>query len=143
MKGKGANYTVFIVLGLLALIVVSLIPYKLNLKVEQYEDQQKGSLNELIDRKKLAVFQGVSANTEISKSIEYDDDDTKPSVDGSLDGPRSLFMFAYNKVSPECCLGSRSSGYSTSGGCVCMTDKQKDYLEGAKSLENLDKCTFP
>ena len=101
-------------------------------------------LNELIDPNKLAVFQGVTANNVPFKSINFEDSETKPSVDGSPNGPRSLFMFAFNKVSPECCLGSKSSGYSTSGGCVCITDKQHQYFsEKTKSLDLLDKCTFP
>ena len=35
--------------------------------------------------------------------------------------PGSMFMFAYNKYSPSCC----PSTYSTSSGCICMTDAQK------------------
>ena len=37
-----------------------------------------------------------------------------------------MFMFAYNKVSPHCC--SYNGEYSSSGGCVCITPEQKQYL---------------
>ena len=36
----------------------------------------------------------------------------------------SMFMFAYNKYSPSCC----PSTYSTSRGCICMTDAQKKMI---------------
>ena len=132
---KTINITSIIVISLVALIQA--MPF-----LEKYTE--KDNLNELIPKKQLAVFQGVSADTVPTKSITFEDDEMKPSVDGSVNGPKSLFMFAYNKVSPECCLGARSGGYSTSGGCVCITDKQKQYFsENSKTLENLDKCVFP
>lgn len=112
---------------------------------EKYSEQpNKNNLNELIPKQKLAVFQGVTANNVPLKPITFEEDELKPSVDGSPNGPRSLFMFAYNQVSPDCCIGERSGGYSTNGGCVCITDKQKQYFsENSKTLENLDKCVFP
>ena len=58
-----------------------------------------------------------STETELSS-----DHKTYPSVDGVGD-KNSMFMFAYNKASPECC----PSSYSTSTGCVCSTDNQIDY----------------
>jgi len=45
-----------------------------------------------------------------------------PSVNCDIDDSRkSLFPFAYNKCSPSCC----PSPYSCSGGCVCLSSKQK------------------
>jgi hypothetical protein len=135
---KFINITSILVLSIVA--IIQAIPL-LTQKLEKYSET---NLNELIPKQKLTVYQGVSANNIPVKSIEYEDDELKPSVDGSPSGPRSLFMFAYNKVSPECCLGERSGGYSTNGGCVCITDKQKQYFsENSKTLENLDKCIFP
>jgi hypothetical protein len=52
---------------------------------------------------------------------QYDNDPSKPSVTGKPGGPYSLFEFAFNKSSPECCS---HSSYSTSGGCVCITKGQ-------------------
>lgn len=40
----------------------------------------------------------------------------------------TLFVFANNKSDPRCCLNEYNSGYSTSRGCVCLTDQQKEYL---------------
>ena len=50
--------------------------------------------------------------------------DIVPSVDGTDSAPKSAAMFKFNKSAPECC----PSPYSTSSGCVCLTDKQKDYI---------------
>ena len=47
-----------------------------------------------------------------------------PSVDGSINMPKSMAMFKYNKCVPECC----PSTYSCSGGCVCQTDKQAKFI---------------
>lgn len=139
---KTINITSILVLSIVA--IIQTIPF-LTQTLEKYSEKtSKESLNQLIPKEKLAVYQGVTANNIQLKSLEFEDDEMKPSVDGSPNGPRSMFMFAYNKVSPECCLGERSGGYSTNGGCVCITDKQKQYFsENSKTLENLDKCVFP
>lgn len=136
------NITSIIVLSFVA--IVQAFPF-LTQTYEKYSEKNgKENLNELIPNKQLAVFQGVTANNIPLTPIEFEEDEMKPSVDGSPNGPKSLFMFAYNKVSPDCCLGERSGGYSTNGGCVCITDKQKQYFsENSKTLENLDKCIFP
>ena len=47
-----------------------------------------------------------------------------PSVDGTKDTPNSMFMFSYNECKPSCC----PSTYSCSGGCVCSTKKQQDFI---------------
>jgi hypothetical protein len=46
------------------------------------------------------------------------------SVDGTETAPKSMFMFAQNQCLPECC----PSSYSCSGGCVCVTQKQAEYI---------------
>ena len=48
---------------------------------------------------------------------------TFPSVDG-VSNKNSMFMFAYNKSSPDCC----PSTYTTSTGCVCTNSDQRKYL---------------
>jgi hypothetical protein len=40
----------------------------------------------------------------------------------------TMFIFADNKSDPKCCLSEYNSGYSTSRGCVCLTEQQKEYL---------------
>jgi hypothetical protein len=49
-------------------------------------------------------------------------DPSLQSVDGTPDGPKSLFMFAYNKCDAKCC---DKSPYSCEGGCVCITPEQE------------------
>ena len=49
---------------------------------------------------------------------------TGPPVDGDADSPQRLFMFANNPTSLNCC----PSTYSSSTGCVCTTEKQRDYV---------------
>jgi hypothetical protein len=47
-----------------------------------------------------------------------------PSVDGKNDSPRHLFMLAHNQSKPECC----PSTFSSSLGCVCMSQAQRDMI---------------
>ena len=47
-----------------------------------------------------------------------------PRVDGQADSPQMLSMLAFNQAKPECC----PSTFSTSTGCVCLTNKQSDWL---------------
>ena len=41
-------------------------------------------------------------------------------------GDDSLFIFKNNQCKPECCGAS----FSCSGGCVCTTENQRDYING-------------
>lgn len=47
-----------------------------------------------------------------------------PSVDGNSDSAKHMFMFAYNKSSPDCC----PSTFSSSRGCVCMSEAQRNFI---------------
>jgi len=49
-----------------------------------------------------------------------------PSVDGQDGSPQRMFMFANNQARPECCPAT----YSTSTGCVCTTEQQRDLIAG-------------
>jgi hypothetical protein len=40
----------------------------------------------------------------------------------------TMFFFANNKSDPRCCLSEYNSGYSTSRGCICLTEQQKEHL---------------
>ena len=55
-----------------------------------------------------------------------------PSIDGTPDQPNKMFMFANNQSSPNCC----PSTFSTSSGCVCTTDKQRDFV-ASRGYNNL------
>ena len=47
-----------------------------------------------------------------------------PSVDGTKNTPPQMFMFAHNQCKTECC----PSTYSCSGGCLCTTPEQRDFI---------------
>jgi len=49
---------------------------------------------------------------------------TGPPVDGVEGSPEKMFMFANNRTSLSCC----PSTFSTSTGCVCSTENQRDYV---------------
>ena len=63
----------------------------------------------------------VPLKTRISEPIKEG-----PPVDGNSkdDNRKDMFIFAYNKSSPDCC----PSTYSTSTGCICTTKNQRDYI---------------
>jgi hypothetical protein len=48
-----------------------------------------------------------------------------PKVDGVSNNFKSLNMFAFNEKKPSCC---GQSPYFGSGGCYCITNNQKKYL---------------
>ena len=93
--------------------------------------------NELIPSEKLAVFQGNTLPDAPFAPVNFDDHESLPTVDGTKDAPKSMFMMAFNKCDPSCC----PSTYSCSGGCVCMTDNQKNLL-GTRGKNNKSaSCT--
>ena len=47
-----------------------------------------------------------------------------PPIDGAKGSPEKMFMFANNVASPLCC----PSTFSTSTGCICTTEAQRDYV---------------
>ena len=78
----------------------------------------------LNDPNDLYTLQGTPSGLEDAVS-KYDPvSNNYPSVDGTDDGPKSLFAFAFNKSSPACC----PSTYSTDRGCVCTTKQQRDFI---------------
>ena len=47
-----------------------------------------------------------------------------PNVDGTKQSPKAMSMMKYNQCKPECCPGT----YSCSGGCVCLTKNQSEFI---------------
>lgn len=74
------------------------------------------------------VGDAYSLNPDKSMSINY------PSVDGKDDSAKHMFMMAYNRSSPECC----PSTYSSSRGCVCMSDAQRNFINRRGSNKNMN-----
>jgi len=60
-----------------------------------------------------------------------------PPVSNEKNANRSMFVWAYNRSSPECC----PSTYSTSTGCVCSTKSQRDYINSRGN--NRSSKTYP
>ena len=57
------------------------------------------------------------------KYLGLDENIGTPSItDDKNDTRKSRFNFSYNKCSPDCC----PSKYSCSGGCICLSEKQKN-----------------
>ena len=67
---------------------------------------------------------GTPTSLEDTKSVYDPQGSNYPSVDGTPEGGKSLFAFAFNKSSPECC----PSTYSTDTGCVCTTSQQRKFI---------------
>lgn len=83
------------------------------------------------------VPQGNSVPINIRDSPVSSEHQYYPSVDGSSNDKRSMFMFAYNKSSPDCC----PSTYTTSNGCVCTNVQQRKYLN-QRGLNNSPPNNF-
>jgi len=63
-------------------------------------------------------LQQPNPNSEVGYSETY------PTVDGTPNTPKDLFMFAHNMSHPDCC----PSTYSTSTGCICTTPEQRNWI---------------
>lgn len=94
-------------------------------------------LNSLIPGEKLAIYQGNTLPDTPFSPVKFDDHESLPTVDGKKGSSKSMFMMAFNKCDPSCC----PSTYSCSGGCVCMTKDQKDFI-GTRGKNNQSaKCS--
>ena len=77
----------------------------------------------LASRKDLCVYQGNELPLQCNKALFSG---MGPSIDGDPQNGRNMFMFYRNKSSPECC----PSTFSTSTGCICTTQEQRDFVNG-------------
>ena len=75
----------------------------------------------LASKKDLCVHQGAELPLECNKTLYSG---MGPSITGVAGDDQNMFMFYRNKSSPNCC----PSTYSTSAGCVCTTQEQRDYI---------------
>ena len=81
----------------------------------------------LASKEDICVYQGHENPLKCEKTSGLN---MGPSVDGTPGSPNSMFMFANNKSSPACC----PSTFSTSTGCVCTTQPQRDYVGKRRGL---------
>ena len=59
-----------------------------------------------------------------SSTVLFTPPSSSEDVSVSDASPNDMFMFAHNQASPECC----PSTYSTSTGCICTTQQQRDMI---------------
>ena len=104
--------------------------------VEKFRSNQGANL---LSPENIVVLQGSQVPDSMPATINWDTHASLPTVDGTNNAPRSLFMFAYNQCSPSCC--NKGSPYSCSGGCVCMTDNQKNMIGTRGSNSASSRCT--
>ena len=78
----------------------------------------------LVDNDKVHSYMGVQYPPE---EVSTEDDVLDgPAIDGDDDSPHKLSMFANNMTSINCC---GDSPYVSSSGCICMTKKQKQFIQ--------------
>jgi len=97
--------------------------------------------NKLLNTDNVYVFQGSQMpDKEPTEAIKFDQGDPSINpVDGKKGSPKSMFMFSYNECKPECC---DYSPYSCSGGCVCMTKDQINFV-GSRGTNNTPHACSP
>jgi hypothetical protein len=97
----------------------------------------------LLPLDKVMVYQGSQMPDTLGGQTPLKVDAGDPSltsIDGSLSGPKSMFMFSYNKCDPKCC---DYSPYSCSSGCVCMTPEQINFIGTRGKNNKYNKCSPP
>ena len=84
----------------------------------------------LINDNSLYTVMGYSTS---EKPVKSDSSSLSgPTLDGTDETPQKMFMLANNVASPNCC----PSTFSTSTGCVCTTDNQRDFV-ASRGFNNL------
>ena len=78
----------------------------------------------------MCVYQGVESPLECNKTLYSG---MGPSITGVDGDDQNMFMLYRNKSSPDCC----PSTFSTSTGCVCTTQQQRDYIANRGMVANL------
>lgn len=130
----------YFLLTLLAVLFLLLYIYVDNTKIvmnggSKETFQCKSQSSYIIPKDKLAIIQGSAIPTVDDIPIKFDKDPSAPTLNGK-DGPNQMFMFAFNKAAPECC----PSPFSTSQGCVCMTNEQLNFIGSRGYNSKYDKC---
>lgn len=90
---------------------------------------------DLVTNRDLQSFLGVQGPVQ---SVDTSNEALSgPTVDGDEKSPQRLFMLANNKASINCC---ENSNLSTSNGCICMSNKQKKFINtrGFNNQNNYD-----
>lgn len=102
----------------------------------QNPEKFTGDKYSLIPADSLRIYQGSTLPDGFTPPIQFDTDDTLPTVDGRDGSAKSMFMMSFNKCDPSCC----PSTYSCSGGCVCLTKDQQQFIGTRGSNNKATKC---
>ena len=121
--------TYFIVFVLLAFFLILYASFDLG-RTEKFAQKCAGAAvwqgsGSGLDPNRMEIYQGIPIPEKYKPTKMDVSDPSNPSVDGSKDGLKSMYMFSYNKCAPECC---KDSPYSCDRGCVCLTSNQYDFL---------------
>ena len=118
-----------VIVAAIILLFVSVYAIKSrHLITKESFDNDQVKRNVLLSPNDTVYVQGVltlPSQSLLPMASDPDEDNDKPTVDGSKTAPKSLFMFAYNKCDMNCC---DDSPYNCQNGCVCMSRAQKKYL---------------
>lgn len=102
----------------------------------------KKSPEQLLDPDRMEVYQGIPIPDKfkpLAADANADINPSMPSVDGTNNAPKAMYMFSYNRCAPECC---KDSPYSCSKGCICLTDNQYNYLDKRGDNREPNGCDF-
>ena len=84
---------------------------------------KEDNIHELIDDDKINTYLGVQGPLQAASTDS--ESMMGPSIDGDPKSPTRLFMMSNNKASVNCC---NDSNFSSSNGCLCISDKQKKFI---------------
>mgnify|MGYP000166799872 FL=1 len=105
---------------------VKLVPVENKFRIGPYDglciSSDKLTEETFIPNNELVTFLGVHGPLQIKSSQDVL---IGPTIDGDTKSPQKLSMFANNKSKFHCC---GESPYTTSTGCLCLTDKQRNYI---------------
>lgn len=102
---------------------------------EKFKEQTVEST--YIPKDKLIVYQGSTLPDKPPNAVIFDNDVNLPTIDGKPNSMHSMFLFAANKCSPECCS---YSPFSCDRGCVCMTEDQIKFVSSRGNNSAGTKC---
>ena len=123
-------------IGFLIFDVILVILYIIML---QWQKKEKFSNNSTISPESVSVLLGSQMSNRTNTPIQFDKDPSAPPIDGDENSPSQMFSLAFNKSSLECCKDRNSGGLTTSKGCVCLTDKQRDWFSH-RGNNNTGEC---
>lgn len=99
--------------------------YDINQQLTSTFDGLKLSVNE--QKKMHELLPTVQITSPVGEDIDLKQDPVSysfPTVDGTPNSPKKMFMFAHNKSSFACC----PSTFSDDRGCICTTPEQRQLI---------------